>query len=434
MTQAKQKLWQKSKTKLNPAVTKYMVSKNLEADNALVPYDIRGSIAHAKMLAKVGLLEQGEADAIAGKLEELLKIHEEGGFVLTQDSEDMHTAIESWLVEQLGDTGKKIHVGRSRNDQVLTALRLYACGALDEVRGDLKVTVGKLLDFAETHQFVPMPGFTHMQHAMPSSVGQWAGAFVESLINDADLLAAAQRLNNQNPLGSAAGFGTAMPLDREMTADLLGFDRVQINPIYCQNSRGKIEAFTITALLHIMMSLGKFANDMVIFTSQEFSFFRVDPSMTTGSSIMPQKQNLDIMEVLRANVSIMQSLQIQCQSVCFNLISGYNKDLKITKKPFMDAFELCCESLKIVALLLDHMEPVPENLEKAFDDVELYAADYANELVQGGMSFRDAYKEVGDNLDKLEKRDPLENIKSKKHLGATGNLGLGIYKKRLADI
>ena len=270
-----QKLWQKETTTLNPAVTKYMVSKNLEADNALVPYDIQGSIAHTKMLAKVGLLEDSEAERLASALSDLLQIHTEGGFVLNQDSEDMHTAIETWLVEQLGDIGKKIHVGRSRNDQVLTALRLYARKAIEDTKQDVKKTAETILDFAQTHEFVPMPGFTHMQHAMPSSVGQWAGAFVESLINDIDLLDTAYRLNNQNPLGSAAGFGTAMPLDRTMTADILGFDRVQINPIYCQNSRGKIEAFTITTLLNVMMTLGKLANDLVIFTSQEFDFFKV---------------------------------------------------------------------------------------------------------------------------------------------------------------
>lgn len=428
---ATKKLWQKSDSKTNPAVTKYMVSKNLEADNKLLPYDIKGSIAHAKMLAKVGLLEKGEAKEIVKELEGLAKKHAAGEFVLGEGVEDMHSAIESYLVEQLGDAGKKIHVGRSRNDQVLTAMRLYSKGAVEETIGLLRDTANTLLDFAQKYEFVPMPGFTHMQHAMPSSVGQWSCAFVESLINDIRVLEAALHLNNQNPLGSAAGFGTAMKLDREMTAKELGFDRVQINPIYCQNSRGKIEAFTITALLQVMMSLGKLANDMVIFTSQEFGFFKVDNSLTTGSSIMPQKRNLDIMEVLRANVSIMQSLQVQCQSVCFNLISGYNKDLKITKKPLLDAFEICQESLKIVKLMVENMEPVVENLEAAFDDVEIYAADYANELVEGGMTFRDAYVAVGENLSKLEKRDVYENIKSKTHLGATGNLGIARYRKFL---
>lgn len=428
------KLWQKSGTSINPDMVEYMVAQDLEADQTLVPYDVAGSVAHAKMLAKVGLLEQAEADALVEKLEALVPIHAAGDFVLKLEDEDMHTAIENYLVEELGDVGKKIHVGRSRNDQVMTAMRLYSCDQLGQTKDFLKTTVSTILDFAEQHEFVPMTGFTHMQHAMPSSVGQWSGAHIEALLNDVSVLDAAFALNNQNPLGSAAGFGTAMPLDREYTAELLGFDRVQVNPIYCQNSRGKIEAFTITALVQIMLSLGKIANDMIIFTSQEFSFFKVDNSLTTGSSIMPQKRNLDIMEVLRANISVVQSLQMQCQTAGLNLISGYNKDLMVTKQALLQAFSITQESLKIVNLLFQNMEPVIENLEATFKDHEIYAADYANELVQQGMTFRDAYKEVGENLDKLEGRDVHENIKSKTHLGATGNLGLAHYRAQLKKL
>lgn len=434
MAEKKAKLWEKSGgVQKHPAVHDYIISKDLAADNALFPYDVQGSIAHAHMLASVGLLAEDESQKIVSALKELKDKHAQGNFKL-DGAEDMHSAIESYLVETLGDIGKKIHVGRSRNDQVLTALRLFGKAALADTKATLKKTAATILHFAQAYEFVPMPGFTHMQHAMPSSVGQWAGAAVESLLNDARILDTALYLNNQNPLGSAAGFGTAMPLDRQMTAKELGFDRVQINPIYCQNSRGKIEAFTITALLNVMMSLGKVANDLVIFTSQEFSFFKVDPSLTTGSSIMPQKRNLDIMEVLRANVSVMQSLQIQCQSVTLNLISGYNKDLKITKKPFLDAFDICNASLEIVALLFENLTPNKEALEAAFEDTEIFAADYANELVQGGMTFRDAYRDVGDNLDKLEGRDVNDNIRNKKHLGATGNLGLDRYKKWLETL
>ena len=311
------KLWAKKGTQTHADVTHYMTRGDVDADQDLVPYDIQGSVAHARMLAKVGLLTEEEAAAIVEKLEALLPVWEAGDFILTPEDEDMHTAIENYLVEQLGDTGKKVHVGRSRNDQVLTAVRLFSREQVGVSKALLKDTAGTILKFARDHEFVPMAGFTHMQHAMPSSVGQWAGSFVESLLDDALILEAAYRLNNQCPLGSAAGFGTAMKLDREYTAELLGFERVQVNALYCQNSRGKIEAATISALMQIMMSLGKIANDLVVFSCQEFSFFKVDQSLTTGSSIMPQKQNLDIMEVLRANVSIMQALQIQCQSAGF---------------------------------------------------------------------------------------------------------------------
>lgn len=427
----KTKLWQKSGTKLNPAVNKYMISKNLEADNALLPFDVQASIAHANMLSNVGLLKKNEAKKLISKLKEVAKLHASGKFTLSQENEDVHTEIENYLVSQLGDIGKKIHVGRSRNDQVLTAMRLYSKSAVKNTQKLCLSLAENILKFAKKNEFMPLPGFTHMQHAMPSSLGQWAGCFVESLLNDFKILQSAYELNDQNPLGSAAGFGTAMNLDRQQTTEELGFAKVQNNALYCQNSRGKFEAYTITSLLQVMFTLGKIANDAVIMTSQEFSYFKIDKSLTTGSSIMPQKRNLDIMEVLRANVSIMQSLQLQCQTVGLNLISGYNKDLKITKKPLMDAFNITDESLKIVELLFAGLSPNKESLMRAFDDVEIYAADYANKLVEEGMSFRDAYKKVGESLDKLEKQDPLKNIKSKTHIGSTGNLRLDLYKKEI---
>lgn len=436
MTDTKsQKLWAKTGTKIHPDVNAYMVQNDLAADQILVPWDIKGSIAHAKMLAKAGLLSEDESNTLVQELEKLEKQHAAGNFILKPEDEDMHTAIENHLVSVLGDVGKKIHVGRSRNDQVLVAIRLYTRDMLDDVSAHLKETAQNILSFAQTHEFVPMPGFTHMQHAMPSSVGQWAGNFVESLLNDAGILNAAYTLNNQNPLGSAAGFGTGVGIDRTYTTELLEFDRTQVNPIYCQNSRGKIESFTVTALLQIMMTLGKIANDMIIFTSQEFSFFKVDPSLTTGSSIMPQKRNLDIMEVLRANVGVMQGLQIQCQSAGLNLISGYNKDLMVTKVALMEAFKICRDSLKIVTLLFQNLAPNTDQLERAFDDVEIFAADYANALVvEQGMTFRDAYREVGENLSTLDKPDVRDNIKSKTHLGATGNLDLGTYAQQLNNL
>lgn len=431
---SKTKLWQKSGTKLNPAVNKYMISKNLEADNALLPFDVQASIAHANMLSKVGLLKKTEAKQLTAKLKEVAKLHKEGKFVLSQENEDVHTEIENYLVSKLGDVGKKIHVGRSRNDQVLTAMRLYSKSAIRNTQKLCLSLAENILKFAKKNEFVPLPGFTHMQHAMPSSLGQWAGCFVESLLNDFKILQSAYELNDQNPLGSAAGFGTAMNLDREQTTKELGFAKVQNNALYCQNSRGKFEAYTITSLLQIMFTLGKIANDTVIMTSQEFSYFKIDKSLTTGSSIMPQKRNLDIMEVLRANVSIVQSLQLQCQTVGMNLISGYNKDLKITKKPLMDAFNITDESLKIVELLFAGLLPNKEKLMQAFDDVEIYAADYANKLVEEGMSFRDAYKKVGESLDKLEKQDPVKNIKSKTHIGSTGNLRLNLYQTEIKKL
>ena len=419
---------------MHPAVNEYIISKNLEADDKLVPFDIQGSKAHARMLGHIGLLAERDVITIVETLDEILKKHETGEFDIHQENEDIHTEIENYLVGKLGDVGKRVHVGRSRNDQVLTDMRLYSKAEIKRVQEHVIDTATAILNFAQKYEFTPLPGFTHMQHAMPSSFGQWAGAFVESLINDHAILQGAYHLNDQNPLGSGSGFGSSVPLDRESTTKELGFDRVQINPIYCQNSRGKIESFTITSLLQVMMTLGKLANDMVIFYSQEFGFVRIDPSLTTGSSMMPQKRNLDIMEVLRANVHLVQSLQIQCQSVGMNLISGYNKDLKITKKPLMDAFDITLSSLQIVELLIAHVEPNENGLKKAFEDREIFATDAANKLVMEGMSFRDAYRQVGENLDQLKNEDISDNLKSKTHIGATGNLQLDAIAKQLSKL
>lgn len=419
------KLWAKGNAgEPHPAVNAYIISKNLMADNRLVPFDVRASIAHAQMLAKVGILTKAESEQLTAKLEEILSKHKSGEFALRQESEDVHTEIENYLVKELGPLGKKIHAGRSRNDQVLVAMRLYVKEDLNNTRDLALATAGEILTFARKYEFMPMAGFTHMQHAMPSSVGQWAGSFVESLLNDARILQSTAELLDQNPLGSAAGFGTGVPIDRDETTKRLGFARTQVNSLFCQNSRAKFDALVINALLQVMLTLGKVANDLVIFNSQEFKFFEVDRSLTTGSSIMPQKRNLDIMEVLRANVSIVQSLQFQVQTVGLNLISGYNKDVKICKQAVMDAFHLTQESLKIVALTFTHLTPNEGRLLEAFDDVEIYAADEANRLVAEGMPFRDAYRQVGENLGSLAKQDPAQNIRSKKHLGATGNLGL----------
>jgi len=434
MSDKTKKLWQKSGSALNPAVTDYIISQNLEADNKLLPFDVQGSIAHARMLGNVGLLEKDDVKAIIAALEEIKTKHAAGDFILHQENEDVHTEIENYLVEKLGPVGKRVHVGRSRNDQVLTDMRLYSRSEIRETQELVVSVASTILGWAQKHEFSPLPGFTHMQHAMPSSMGQWAGSFVESLINDYEMLQSAYYQNDQNPLGSGSGFGSAVPLDREQTTKELGFSRVQINPLYCQNSRGRMEAYTITCLLQVMFTLGQLANDLVIFYSQEFGFVKIDRSLTTGSSMMPQKRNLDVMEVVRANVSVVQSLQIQCQTVGMNLISGYNKDLKITKKPLMDSFEIVQKSLNIVDLLFNNLEPDEENLKRAFDDIEIFATDYANDLVMDGKSFRDAYREIGENLDTLEMQDVYANIKGKKHIGATGNLCLGEYKTRLKEL
>lgn len=422
------KLWEKSGTKTHPAVNKYIVSENCAQDMILLPYDVDTSIAHAKMLCKVGLLAKKEMGSLVKVLKEISTLYKKGKFQLKQSDEDCHTAIENYLVKQLGDIGKKIHMGRSRNDQVLTAIRLFSKQQLTTIQQDLLKVAETILAFVKKNEFVPMPGYTHTQQAMPSSVGQWAASFTESLLDDYSVLQATYSLNDQNPLGSAAGFGTSLPIDRNFTTDELGFSKTQINALYCQNSRGKIESFILSGLIQVMLTLGKIANDLIWFTTKEFDFFTVDKSLTTGSSIMPQKKNLDIMEVLRANVSIIFSYQMQIQTVSHNLISGYNKDLKITKQILINSFKLVEESLKIVQLVFKHLKPNAKKLSQSFSS-EIFATDVVNELVQKGVPFREAYKKVGNKLSEVQTPDILQNIKGKKHLGATGNLSLKYYTK-----
>jgi argininosuccinate lyase len=424
------KLWQKKDVTMHPAVNTYIISENLSQDTLLVPYDIEASKAHATMLCSVGLINETEQSELVSTLDEILEKYNNGDFNLDQQNEDCHTCIEKYLTEKLGNTGKKIHMGRSRNDQVLVAMRLLIKDKLEETIQKTKQLAHTLIDYAKKHEFIPMPGYTHTQQAMPSSVGQWTGSFIESLIDDISSLEHAHALCNQNPLGSAAGFGTALPLDRDETTKILEFKRPQINSIYCQNSRGKLEAAVIGALVQVMMTLGKIASDAVMYTTAEFDFFEVDRSLTTGSSIMPQKQNLDIMEVLRANVSIIMSYQMQTQMVTQNLTSGYHKDLKITKQPTIESFKITQSSLDIVKLLFENMKPNVEKLKKAFT-TEIFATDVVNDMVQKGTPFRDAYKYIGENLDTVEMPDIDENIRGKKHLGATGNLGIERYEQML---
>lgn len=426
------KLWHKTGTTVHPMVTNYIISKDLAQDKVLLQYDLQASIAHAEMLAHVGLISKKESGILVKNLEEIAALEKKNKFVLKQENEDCHTAIENYLVEKCGPVGKKIHMGRSRNDQVLVALRLFCKAQLSDIKkAVLQLTEG-ILAFAQKHEFVPMPGYTHTQQAMPSSVGQWAGAFVESLLDDFKILESAAHLNDQNPLGSAAGFGTNLPIDREYTTQKLHFNRIQSNALYCQNSRGKIESFVVTALLQVMMTLGKIANDLLWFTSSEFSFFTVDQELTTGSSIMPQKHNLDIMEVLRANVSVVMAHQLQIQSVSLNLLSGYNKDLKVTKKAVVESFEITLGSLAITALLFQHMHPNVKRLTEAMTP-GIFATDAVNGMTQKGTAFRDAYKHIGENLETVQPQNILKNLKGKKHIGAPGNLGLEKYKEKITE-
>lgn len=424
------KIWQKKTVNLLQEVEIFTVGDDHLIDMHIVKQDIMGSIAHSRMLNKIGVLNDSEQKSLEKELKNIFQDYKNEKFTIQFEDEDVHTKIEKILTEKLGETAKKIHTARSRNDQVLTDLRLYSKEKLITLRTDIEITIDKLLLFAEQYKEIPMCGYTHMQRAMPSSVAQWTLAFVEELLDAFFIWDGVYQLINACPLGSGAGFGVSLNIDRVYTSEELGFDRVQINPIYCQNSRGKTEAQVINYLSSIGLIVNKIANDLVVFTTAEFGFFKVDESITTGSSIMPQKRNLDVMELVRGRVSHLLGLEIAIKNLTTNLISGYHRDLQETKKMIITAFTLVFDFLSMIRIVFEHITPIKENLLKALDKT-VFATDFAYEKVKEGLSFREAYRLIGENLDLIPMIDPLKNILEKKHLGATGNLGIEQYQTRL---
>ena len=422
-------LWSK-KNEIDERVKSYVFSKNLASDRKLLPYDIQSSIAHAEMLCKIGIITIEELISLKDELHKILDLHHKDRFNL-DGFEDVHSAIEHHLTKALGDVGKKIHTARSRNDQVLTALRLLTKEYLINVKKEIKLLANIINNFAKKYEFIPMPGFTHMQYAMPSSIGQWSGSFVESLLNDLQIIDNAIKINNQNPLGSAAGFGTSIDIDREFTAKKLNFAKVQSNSLFCQNSRGKFEVYTISCLYQVMMTLSKIANDIIIFSSQEFDYLKLSNTISTGSSIMPQKRNPDPLEVVRGKCSKLFGYIVQTGNMSHNLISGYNKDLKFTKDITIESLEITLDSLEVMGIVFDNIFVNKDILYEKFNkNKEIFLTDIANDLViKEKIPFRDAYLKIKELCYDKEKLDLYDididnNIRTKKHTGATGNLNL----------
>ena len=420
------KLWQKNYT-LDSVVERYTVGIDYILDNALVMSDCLSSIAHAKMLSSIKVLSYKEFDSLRHGLVEIMEKWTEGEFEIKLSDEDCHTAIEGYLTEKLGEAGKKIHTGRSRNDQVLTATRFFSRSKILKITEALSALVGCLIDMAEKYSDVPMPGRTHMQIAMPSSVGLWAGAFAEELADCQKLLEASYHINNQSPLGAAASYGVPLPLDRKMTSDLLGFEKVQNNVLYCNNARGKIESMIIDSLDQITLTLSKMAQDLIIYSMPEFGYFSLPATLCSGSSIMPQKKNPDGLELLRAKSASVSAASVQIKNVIRSLPTGYNRDFQETKEPLMKAMDTAFDSITIMSLTIAKIEVHRQNLKKGFIP-EIYATDEALRYVEKGMSFRDAYKEVGLNIEKLNDEDPEKVIASRTYEGTTGNLNLDAVK------
>ncbi|MBI4085943.1 MAG: argininosuccinate lyase [Candidatus Liptonbacteria bacterium] len=421
------KLWQTKSTKLHPLVERYTVGNDYILDTRLLPFDIQASKAHAAALVKAKILTPAEQKKLNKALNEILALHNQGKFVIKQSDEDCHTAIENYLVAKLGDLGKKIHTCRSRNDQVLVATRLYTRKKLKQVSFELIKMQNVFLKMAKKYEFLPLPGYTHTRRAMPSSIGHWAASYLEELINDHMLLETAYHLNDQNPMGAAAGFGVNIDLDRDLTTKLLGFERVQVNSLYAVNSRGTTESYILSVLTKIMMTLGRLANEMIWFTTPEYNFFFLPPEFTTGSSIMPQKRNPDIFEIVRGNVNVIVALQTQVKDTSKNLISGYNRDTQLTKEPLIKGLGIARRSLEVCALVMSRIKPNRQTLMKSLSP-EFFAVHEANRLVKEGMPFRDAYQHVKENIHKLKVQNPVKAIKEVRSLGGPGNLQLNKYR------
>ena len=412
------KLWEKN-FDVNPEIERFTVGRDRELDLLLARYDVLGSLAHSKMLESIGLLTSEEMQNLHAELRNIYGIIEQGGFVIEEGVEDVHSQVELMLTRTLGDTGKKIHSGRSRNDQVLVDLKLFTRHELQNICNCVKELFGALIEQSEKHKNVLMPGYTHLQVAMPSSFGLWFGAYAESLADDMLFLQAAYRMCNRNPLGSAAGYGSSFPLNRTMTTELLGFDSMNYNVVYAQMGRGKTEKNVAFALASVAGTLAKLAFDACMFNSQNFGFLKLPAECTTGSSIMPHKKNPDVFELLRAKCNRLQALPNDILLTMNNLPSGYFRDLQIIKELFLPAFESLTECLEMATYIIRRIDVNKEILADSRYDA-MFSVEEVNRLASEGMPFRDAYKKVGLDIE-AGNFTPNKEI-THTHEGSIGNL------------
>lgn len=412
------KLWEKN-TEVNQEIEKFTVGRDRELDLYLARYDVLGSMAHITMLESIGLLGKDELPVL---LEELRRIHadiEAGRFIIEEGVEDVHSQVELLLTRKLGDVGKKIHSGRSRNDQVLVDLKLFTRAQLQDIAEEVRVLFEELQAQSERYKGVLMPGYTHLQVAMPSSFGLWFGAYAESLVDDLLFLQAAYKMTNRNPLGSAAGYGSSFPLNRTLTTELLGFDSMNYNVVYAQMGRGKMERNVAFALAGIAGTLSKLAFDACLFNSQNFGFVKLPDNCTTGSSIMPHKKNPDVFELTRAKCNKIQALPQQIILIMNNLPCGYFRDLQTIKEVFLPAFEELKDCLRMAAYIINKIQVNEHILDDPKYD-NMFSVEEVNRLATGGMPFRDAYKKVGLDIE-AGKFTPDKRVHHT-HEGSIGNL------------
>lgn len=424
------KLWEKS-VQVADEIDRFTVGRDRELDLYLARYDVLGSMAHITMLASIGLLEPQELEKLLQELKSIHAMCERGEFVIEDGIEDVHSQVELMLTRRLGDIGKKIHSGRSRNDQVLVDLKLFTRDGLRRVAEAVRALFNELQRQSEHYRDVLMPGYTHLQVAMPSSFGLWFGAYAESLTDDMLLLQAAYRMTNRNPLGSAAGYGSSFPLDRDMTTRLLGFDSMDYNVVYAQMGRGKNERNVAFALAGIAGTVAKLAFDACMFNSQNFGFVKLPDECTTGSSIMPHKKNPDVFELIRARCNKLQALPQQITLIMNNLPCGYFRDLQEIKEVFLPAFDQLVDCLQMATYIVGRMRVNEHILDDARYDL-MFSVEEVNRLAAAGMPFRDAYKKVGLDIE-AGKFSPRKEIRHT-HAGSAGNLCNDRIRELMDDV
>jgi argininosuccinate lyase len=423
------KLWQKDKASLKE-VEKFTVGKDQEMDMFLAPFDVLGSLAHITMLESIGLLNKDDLAILSSALKQIYKRIESGSFKVDEGVEDIHSQVELELTKELGDVGKRIHSGRSRNDQVLVDIKLYLRHEIEQVVNETKNLFDLLITQSEKYKNNLLPGYTHLQVAMPSSFGLWFGAYAESLVDDLTILQGAFRVVNKNPLGSAAGYGSSFPLNRTMTTNLLGFESLNYNVVYAQMGRGKTERIVASALACIAGTLSKLAMDACLFLNQNFGFIGFPDELTTGSSIMPHKKNPDVFEIIRGRCNQVQALPNDITLVTTNLPSGYHREMQLLKELLFPAIQQLKDCLSMTQLMLSNIT-VRDNIVDADQYKFLFSVEEVNKLVLSGMPFRDAYKKVGLDIEKGNYQP--DTTVHHTHEGSIGNLCLNEIKQLMAS-
>ena len=420
------KLWNKGYS-VDNVVDRYTVGNDRELDIQLAKHDLAGTRAHVTMLHGIGIISSQELNEIIEGLDQIQNTIDQGRFTIEEEFEDVHSKIEFELVKRIGEAGKKTHTARSRNDQVLVDLHLYAKEQIVEIQQGIEVLFNTLISLSETHQQVLMPGYTHTQVAMPSSFGLWFSAYAESLIDDVILLNAAYEIADQNPLGSAAGYGSSFPIDRQKTTDLLGFSTMKYNVVAAQMSRGKLEKSVGYAIASLAGTLSKFSTDVCLYMSQNFNFISFPKELTTGSSIMPHKQNPDVFEVMRAKCNKLQNIPTEIAMITNNLTSGYHRDLQLLKESFMESIAVMKDNLEVCNFMLQHIQVNADILNNPMYEY-LYSVEEVNKLVLEGETFRDAYQKVGKDI--LEGQYNPSTEVHHSHQGSLGNLCLDHIKEK----